>query len=124
MPATATRIGFITQAVRNATAGPNASVVAKYGDQARDTEDPVECFFDRVEDAEVIAAQRLAMLAPDRRRFVTEISGTETAQGIDFNLSTPSVRLIDRAKNADLPCTVVEIGIDYETGRSILTSWG
>ncbi|EQA97266.1 hypothetical protein [Sphingobium sp. HDIP04] len=124
MPASASRIGFITQAVRNATAGPDGTVIAKYGDQARDTEEPLECFFDNVEDAEAVAAERLALLSPDRRRFVTEISGTGTGESLDFNMTAPTARIIDSEKSADLPAIVVELGIDYETDRSVLTTWG
>lgn len=124
MPATASRIGFITQGVRNAAAGPDASVVSKYGDLARDTDDPLECFFDSVADATVVAQQRLALLSADRRRLVSEISGAETGQGLSFNQVTPTAHVIDTEKAADLSAAVVEIGIDYATGKTILTTWG
>lgn len=124
MPATASRIGFITQEVRNATAGPDASVVTKYGDLARDTDEPLECFFDSVDDATIVAQERLTLLSADRRRLVSEISGAETAQGLTFNQVTPTARVIDAEKAADLSAAIVEIGIDYETSKSILTVWG
>lgn len=124
MPATASRIGFITQDVRNAIAGPDASVASKYGDLARDTKEPLECFFDSVADATTMAQERLALLSPDRRRFLTEISGAETGQGLNFNIKTPTSRVIDLEKAADLATAVVEIGIDHETGKTVLTNWG
>ena len=124
MPATAARIGFITQPVRNATAGPDATVQAKYGSQARDTPDPEESFFDSEADAAAVAGERLALLSPDRRRFLSEVSGADTGRSLTFNTVTPTARVIDDEKQTDLPCAVVEIGIDYETGRSILTTWG
>ena len=124
MPASAARIGFIIQATRNAISGPDPDVVAKYGDLARDTEEPVECFFDSVADATTVAQERLALLSLDRRRFVTEIAGVETGQALDFNRWTPTVRIIDTEKAADLNAAVVEISVDYETGKTQLTSWG
>ena len=124
MPATATRIGFITQAVRNATAGPDTAVISKYGDLARDTEDPLECFFDSVADAELVAQERLALLSADRRRFVVEVSGANVGQALAFNQTTPTSRVIDAEKAADMPAAIVEIGIDYDAGKTILTSWG
>ena len=123
MPATATRIGFITQAVRNATAGPDTAVISKYGDLARDTEEPLECF-DSVADAELVAQERLALLSADRRRFVVEVSGANVGQALAFNQTTPTSRVIDAEKAADMPAAIVEIGIDYDAGKTILTSWG
>ncbi len=124
MPATASRIGFISQGVRNAIAGPDASVVAKYGDQTRDTEEALECFFDSVADATAVANERLTMLSPDRRRMLMEITGPATGQSLDFNEITPTARVIDAEKAADFPAAVVEIGIDYDAGKTILTVWG
>lgn len=124
MPATASRIGFITQDVRNATAGPNASVVAKYGDLARDTEEPLECFFDSVDDATLVAQERLNLLSADRRRVLTEISGTDAADGFTFTAETPTARVIDAEKAIDMNAAIVEIGIDYDTGKTVLTAWG
>lgn len=124
MPATATRIGFITQSVRNAIAGPDPDVVAKYGDQARDTVDAVECFFDSVDDATLVAEERLGLLSPDRRRMLTEISGPSTGQMLDFHETTPTARIIDAEKAADFAAAVVEIGIDYDAGKTILAVWG
>lgn len=124
MPATASRIGFIIQDVRNATAGPSASVEAKYGSLARDTEEPLECFFDSVADATVVAQERLALLSADRRRIVTEVSGTETGRSLTFNQATPTARVIDTEKAADLNAAVVEISIDFDAGKTTLTNWG
>lgn len=124
MPATASRIGFITQAVRNATAGPDPAVATKYGEQARDTTEPLECFFDSVSDATIVATSRLALLSPDRRRLLTEISGADTGRGLSYNLATPGVRVIDDEKAADLNCAIVEIGMDFEADRTILSNWG
>lgn len=124
MPATASRIGFIIQDVRNATAGPDASVEAKYGSLARDTEEPLECFFDSVADATLVAQERLALLSPDRRRLVTEISGAETGHELSFNRVTPTARVIDAEKAADLNAAAVEIAIDHDAGKTTLTNWG
>ncbi|BBD98067.1 hypothetical protein SAMIE_1015680 [Sphingobium amiense] len=124
MPATASRIGFITQAVRNAIAGPDEAVALKYGDLARDTKEPLECFFDSEADAALVAQERLALLSPDRRRFLSEVSGADVGRGLQFNVSTPTARIIDTEKAADLPAATVEIGIDYEAGKTILSNWG
>ena len=36
----------------------------------------------------------------------------------------PTSRVIDAEKAADMPAAIVEIGIDYDAGKTILTSWG
>lgn len=124
MPATASRIGFITQDVRNATAGPDAAVTAKYGNLARDTKEPLECFFDSVADATIMAQQRLNLLSSDRRRFPIEVSGAETGQSLTFNQTTPGAHVTDIEKAADLDTALVEIGIDHEMGKTNLIAWG
>lgn len=124
MPATASRIGFITQAVRNATAGPDSAVATKYGEQARDTAEPLECFFDNVDDATIVATARLSLLSPDRRRLLAEISGADIGRALPYNLVTPGARIVDAEKAADLNCAIVEIGMDFEADRTVLSNWG
>ena len=69
MPATASRIGFITQEFRTVTAGPDSTVDAKYGKLARKTDAPLETYFDDVADAQAICNALAALLSADRRRL-------------------------------------------------------
>lgn len=125
MPATPAQIAFVLEPFRSVVAGPDATVQAKYGDLARDTKDePVETFFDDPADAQVIADERFALLKADRRRFRADIAGEATALGLSYSQTTPAAQLVDSERQANLSAAIVEIGIDFGAGRSILTVWG
>jgi len=124
MPATPSRIGFITQEFRAVTAGPNASVQALYGDTARDTVEPLESFFDDPADAQIMANERLALLEVKRSLVPVAIDGTELAAALDRSASLPTVRVIDDEQGRNSAALIVGIVIDYNTGRSTLETWG
>jgi hypothetical protein len=124
MPATAATIGFCTAEARIATVGPDSGVVTKYGDAARFTEEPVETYFDSMDDVAVIAADRLTLLKADRRRFQAEVSGEDVGLGLTFKPSTPVATFIDDERQASMPVAIVEFGIDLERGRTALVMWG
>jgi len=124
MPATAARIGFITQDYRSETAGPDSGVATKYGDKARDTKDPIPTYFEDEDDAAAMATERLNLLKPDRRRFRHTVVGDDTGGGLTFNTVTPVATVIDDERAANHAAAIVEIGIDTEKNQTLLTSWG
>lgn len=124
MPATPARIGFITQEFRTATAGPDSAVTTKYGSLARNTDEPLETFFDAINDTQAICDARHALVKADRRRFQQSISGEAFGQGLAYEQTTPCVTVIDTERAANLPAAVVEIGIDYESGKTSAVTWG
>lgn len=125
MTATAARIGFVTQEFRTVVAS-DAAVKTKYGSKARDTgEDVIESFFDDTADAEIMAAERLALLSPDRRRFLLDVNETLSFTGdLDFTQSTPAVNVIDDERSADHDAAIVEIGVDFGKYATTLVTWG
>lgn len=124
MPATASRIGFITQEFRTVTSGPDSSVDTKYGKLARTTEEPVETFFDAINDAQAICDARKTLLSSDRRRFQHSISGEGFVLGLEYNLTTPALTVVDTERMANLTAIVVEAGVDFEAEKSVVTTWG
>lgn len=124
MPATPSRIGFVTQQFRIATAGPNTAVAALYGNDARDTPEPIETFFDDLADAQAMANERLALLEVQRALVPVKIDQPDTAAGLNVTTSLPTVRVIDDEQDRNSSALVVSLTIDMKTERSQLTTWG
>jgi hypothetical protein len=124
MPATPSRIGFITQPFRIATAGPDATVEALYGNAARDTPEPLETFFDEVSDADAMAEERLALLSAKRSLVTVQIDRASVGADMDASLCVPTVRVIDDEQDRNALAVVVGIGIDLNTDRTTLEVWG
>ena len=124
MPATPSRIGFITREFRTATAGPNATVDALYGNRARDTKEPIETFFDSDADAQAMANERLALLEVQRSLVTVQVNGVSDAAALDPSLTVPTVRIIDDEQDRNSQALVVGITIDMNTERSTLETWG
>lgn len=124
MPATPSRIGFITSEFRSVTAGPNTAVEALYGDTARDNIEPLETFFDDPADAQAMADERLALLQVKRSLVTAAIDGTEFAAGLDRTSSLPTVRVIDDEQGRNSTALIVGVTIDYNSERATLDTWG
>ena len=124
MPATPSRIGFITQEFRIATAGPVSAVETLYGNAARDTPEPLETFFDDVADADAMADERLDLLSVQRSLVTASVDQVDTAADLDFAASLPTSRIIDDEQDRNSPAIVVGLTIDMNTGRSALENWG
>jgi hypothetical protein len=124
MPATPSRIGFITSEVRAVTAGPNTTIETLYGDTARDNVEPLETFFDDTADAQIMANERLALLEVKRSLVSVLIDDTELAAGLDRTSSLPTVRVIDDEQGRNSPALIVGVTIDYNTVRTTLETWG
>lgn len=125
MPATPSRIAFITQPTRNVVAS-DAAVKTKYGELARDTKDePVDSYFDVVADAQALANERLALLKADRRMMQMAARGVVNfTAGLDYSQTTPAIRAIDDERGANFVGAIVDIGIDFLSDRTSITAWG
>lgn len=123
MPATPSRIGFITHEFRMAVA-TDTSVKTRHGNQARATEDPMPTYFDDTSDASVVAGARQDLLGTERRRFRPTVVGAADALALDFTGSIPVVHYTDAERGADLSMIVAEITIDLGRNVSTLMLWG
>ncbi len=124
MPAEPSRIGFITQQFRIATAGPDATVEALYGNAARDTMDPIETFFDEMSDAEAMAEERMSLLSVQRSLLTVQIDRANVGAEVDAAHGLPTVRVIDDEQNRNSLALIVGVGVDMNTGRTTLEVWG
>lgn len=123
MPATPARIGFIQEKFRRAVAETPA-MKTRFGDLARQSEDPVETFFDSETDAQVIAAARQTLLGTERRRFQLRTKGIEEVLAVAFNGDVPVVHYVDTERQVDRNMLLSEVVIDLGRGSANLTVWG
>lgn len=123
MVATVARIGFIQNQYRLATA-TTGSVATKYGNLARQTEEPVETFFDSVSDAETVAAARQTLLSGDRRRFRVQAIGLDEVLALNYVGAIPVGRYTDTDRGADSAVLVSELIIDFNKQAAALAVWG
>lgn len=124
MPATPARIGLIIHQYRRATAGPDAAVASKYGALARDTDEPIETFFDEVADAQVMANERLALLSADRRLLEFDIAGADQLRALDIQPVIPTAAAMDDERAYSENALVVAITIDCEANAATARTWG
>jgi hypothetical protein len=124
MPATPSRIGFVTNEFRLATAGPNTAVELLHGNEARDTEQPLETFFDAVADAQAMANERLALLEVQRSLVSVSIDQIEVGAALNPSLLLPTVRIIDDEQDRNSLALVVGVTLDLGAERCLLQTWG
>lgn len=123
MPATPSRIGFITQEWRKVVSG-TSSVQTRYGSIARQTDDPVETWFDNTTDAQTVADNRQALLSAERRRFRVTATGVTEVMALGYTTGVPLARYVDTERNANLSAMISEIVIDLGRNNVALTLWG
>lgn len=124
MTATPARIGFISQEFRSVIAQSD-TVKDQYGSLARETDDPMETFFDNVADAQVMADARQELLSARRRRFRVTVAGIDEVLALDYTSGrSPLAQCIDRERSADISVLVSEIIIDMSRQHAALTLWG
>lgn len=113
MTATAARIGFIQNQFRRVIS-EDAEVRVRHGDLARESEDPVETFFDDPAHAQIMADERQALLSSERRRFQVSVNGLSEALAIDYLAGTiPLATFIDTERAADMTAMLAEITLDF-----------
>lgn len=125
MPATAARIGFITEPFRRAVATTTAAET-RHGNFARETDDPIETWFADVDDAQTRADARQALLSVDRRMFEVTISGRDVSGLLSLLASTsiPTGRYIDEERGVDMPVMATEFIVDIEAQSATFKVWG
>ena len=123
MPATPARIGFIQAEFRRATS-ITEEAKARHGNLARETEDPIETFFDNVADAQAMADARQALLSAERQRFAVSVNSPAEIQELNYIGSVPVARFIDRDRAVDKPVIVSEFTIDYARNVAAVRIWG
>lgn len=123
MTATAARIGFITNGYRRSIA-EDTTVKDRYGTLARESDDPVETYFDNVEDALLMAQERLVLLSADRRRFNYQLAEAQPAFDLDYRTLIPVAQLTDTERGVDRKALVSEITVDLGTDTAAFLVWG
>lgn len=123
MPATPARIGFIQEPFRRVVA-ETAAIKTRFGDLARESEDPVETFFDNEADAQVIATARQSLLGTERRRFQVRTKGIEDVLALNFGGDVPIAHYVDTERGVDRNMLLSEVVMDLGRGTATLTVWG
>lgn len=123
MPATASRIGFIKEEFRRVVA-ETPTVSVKHGNLARESDDPIETFFDSTADAQLVATARQALLSPERRRFRCETASLEELMALTYVGAVPLGRFRDSERSADRKVLVGEIVLDFQKQHGAAAVWG
>ena len=124
MPASPARIGFITNPVRQATAGPDAAVEAKYGKSARETDEPVDSNLETLADAQALADERLALLGADRRLVQVVIGSIDEVIQMPLYPHLPRIHMVDEELDLDRNMWIISIYPDFEKNECMLELWG
>lgn len=127
MVATPERIGFITRPYRLAVTDTDATVEAAYGDLARETssDDPIETYFDSMDDVEAMADERLSLLSPERSRFQAGLpDGLSFGMALDYSQAAPTGTVIDPERDTDRQALVSDMTFDFRRGGLTLGLWG
>lgn len=123
MTATPARIGFITTEFRRVVS-ENASVKAQFGGLARQSEDPVETFFDSTADAQVMADERQSLLSAIRRRFTVTVQGVEEIAALNYRGALPVAYYRDSERGMDRSMMIGDIAIDFGKQNAAVSIWG
>lgn len=123
MPATPARIGFIQSEFRRVVA-TTGSANTRHGNLARESDDPVETYFDNIADAQVVANERQALLSPERRRFRAVVAGLDEVVALDYIGAVPIASYVDTERNFNGKALVSEIILDFDKQQAAVMLWG
>lgn len=124
MPATPERMMLVQTEFRTVVAGPDAMVVSKYGDAARDNKDElIETFFHSTDDAQIFADERLSLLSRDAVRCDVAVQGEETGLALALG-GVVTTTLIDRDRAINRAMIVTSARINFGKTATQLGIWG
>ena len=124
MPATPERMTLVQTEFRTVAAGPDATVIAKYGDAARDNKDDlIETFFHSTDDAQIFADERLSLLSRDAVRCDIAVQGEETGLALPLG-GVVTTTLIDRERAIDRAMLITSARINFGKTATQLGTWG
>ena len=123
MTATAARIGFVQNQFRRVVAS-SGTIISRYGNLARQSEDPIETFFDDEDDAQLVANERQALLGADRRRFKVRTVGVDEFRDLIYAGRVPVATYVDAARSADRPVLISDFVMDLDKQTVTATVWG
>lgn len=123
MPATPARIGLISSEYRKVIS-LTATASTKHGGMARESDDPIETFFDNAADAQVVADARQDLLSAERRRFKVTVTGLDEVMALTYVGAVPVGYLTDLERNISRPVLVSDITMDFDKQSASLTVWG
>lgn len=123
MTATAARIGFVQNQFRRVVAS-SGTIISRYGNLARQSEDPIETFFDDEDDAQLVADERQALLGADRRRFKVRTVGVDEFRDLIYAGRVPVATYVDDARSANRPVLISDFVIDLDKQAVTATVWG
>lgn len=124
MPATAERAQFIRSEFRSVSNGPNASIVAAYGNLAKRSEQPIETFFVAKDDAQAMCDERAALLGQHNRLLKNTVNGVETGLALDYVGVTPTALVIDDEGAINNEALISEVTMDFDKKITTLETWG
>lgn len=124
MTATPARMAFIRTPFR-LSVSEDAGVRAIHGTLARESDNPVETFFDSQADAAVMAAERQSLLGEERRRFDVITPGVEQALSLNFDTALiPLLNYSDQERAITRKMLVTSVTIDLARQRAEFGLWG
>lgn len=123
MVATPAQIGFVMEEWRRVVAS-SGTVKDRYGDLARESEDPIETFFENTADAQKVADARQALLSKERRRFTVQVAGVQELLELSASGTIPIARYIDQLRGVNRPGLVCDFSIDLAGNKAGCTVWG
>ena len=123
MTATPARIGFIEHEFRSVTA-TDTLVKGRYGNLARQSEDPIETFFDLTADAQAVCNARQSLLGGDRRRFRVAAKGLSEMLALPYSETIPVARYEDKERDCFRNMIVGDITFDFAKNGVTMTLWG
>lgn len=123
MVATPARIGFVLEEYRRVIA-QDGVMKERYRDLARESEDPIETFFENTADAQKVADARQALLGKERRRFSVQVTGVKDVLELSESRTIHLVRYTDEQRGVNRSMLICDFAIDLAAGKADITLWG
>lgn len=123
MSATAVRIAFVREEFRRVVA-VSSNPTTRFGNLARESDDPLETFFDEVADAQTIVTARQTLMSVERRKLNVVVVGLDEIMAVDYIGAVPVADYTDTDRGMSGNGLVGEIIIDFNKQQASLPVWG